>query len=706
MMQKRILLLVVLSLFVVLSVSTQTITYPKPKKVDVVDNYHGTLVADPYRWMEDENSPDLKAWIEEENALTFNYLKDVREREAIKERLTDLWNYARMSVPFRYGKRYFFSKNDGLQNQSVLYMQEGLQGEPKLVLDPNTLSSDGTVSLSLTSYSKDGTLMAYGISRSGSDWQEIFIRNLETGEDFPDTLRRCKFASIAWSPDKKGFYYDKFPDEGTVPKEEESYHQKAYWHTLGTPQSEDKLVYERPDAKDLSISPIITDDGKYLVFYLYRGTDNENRIHYMNLETKGPVVRLFDKADAKYILIGNDGQTFYFRTDNNAPKGRIIAVDLAKPEPKDWKELIPESNDVLTSAAIINEHFVTLYLQDVHHVLKIFSLDGKFIRTLDMPTLGSIGGLSGKREDKEMFFSFTSFVYPTTIFRYDFTTKTLSTFFAPKVPFHTSVYETKQVFFTSKDGTRIPMFLTYLKGLNFNARTPTLLYGYGGFNVNLTPNFQPWRIVWLENGGVYASANLRGGSEYGEEWHKAGVQEKKQNVFDDFIAAAQWLTTNNYTSSSKLAIMGGSNGGLLVAACMLQQPELFGAVICQVPVIDMLRYHKFTIGRYWISDYGNAEENPEHFKFMYAYSPLHNVRHGVEYPPILITTADHDDRVVPAHAMKFAATLQEADAGQTPVLLRVETKAGHGGGKPISKQIEEMTDILGFLFKTFGMKVY
>jgi prolyl oligopeptidase len=679
MMQKRFLLFALVSFLFIHFSSAQTLTYPQPKKVDDVDNYHGTMVADPYRWMEDENSPDLKSWIEEENKITFNYLDAIPERRQIKERITNLWNYARMSVPFRHGKRYFFSKNDGLQNQSVIYMQNELQAEPKRVIDPNTLSTDGTVSISLTSYSKDGALMAYGVSRSGSDWQEIMIRDLETGKDFPDTLRRCKFASIAWDTDNRGFYYDKFPNEGTVPKDEESYHQKAYWHTLGTQQSEDKLVYERPDAKELSISPTITDDGKYLVFYLYRGTDNENRIHYMNLETKGTIVRLFDKADAEYILIGNEGSTFYFRTDNNAPKGRVVAVELSKPEPKDWKELIPESNDVLTNATIINNQFVTLYLRDVHHVLKIFSLDGKFIRTIDLPTLGSVGGLSGEREDTEMFFSFTSFVYPTTIYRYDFTTNSLSTFFSPKVPFDASAYETKQVFYHSKDGTRIPMFLTHKKEMKFDGNNPTLLYGYGGFNVNLTPNFQPWRIVWLENGGIYASANIRGGSEYGEGWHKAGVQDKKQNVFDDFIYAARWLTENKYTTTSKLAIMGGSNGGLLVAACMLQQPELFGAVICQVPVTDMLRYHKFTIGRYWVSDYGNAEENPDHFKFMYAYSPLHNIKNKVEYPPIIITTADHDDRVVPAHAMKFAATLQEADAGKTPVLLRIETKAGHGG---------------------------
>jgi len=517
-------------------------------------------------------------------------------------------------------------------------------------------------------------------------------------------LKWCKFASVAWKHDNSGFFYNRFPDPNTVPKGQESYNNKVYWHTLGSPQSADTLVYERPDAPDLSFSSFITDDGSYLALVVWRGTDPVNRFYYRPLNATGDFIRLMDKADAKYDFIANDGPVFYFQTNLDAPKDRIIAVDTRDADPSKWKTVIPEQKDPIAFVSVINNQFVVAYLQDAHHVLRIYALNGTFQKEIPLPTLGSISGLSGEREDAEMFFGFTSYLFPTTIYRYDFGTGTLSVFREPGIRFDASKYETKQVFYPSKDGTTIPMFLTYKKGLTLDGKNPTLLYGYGGFNVSLTPGFSASRIVWLEMGGIYAVANLRGGNEYGEEWHRAGMREKKQNVFDDFIAAAEWLIANNYTSSPKMAINGGSNGGLLTAACMLQRPDLFGAVVCQVPVIDMLRYHLFTVGRYWIGEYGNAIANADDFKYMMAYSPLHTVRKGVAYPPTLITTADHDDRVVPAHAMKFAATLQANDAGTNPILVRVETKAGHGGGKPTTKQIEELTDVYTFLVRTFGMR--
>ncbi len=693
------------ALFLFLMPTTaQPIVYPKAKTVDVVERYHGTQISDPYRWMEDENAPDLKTWIDAQNALTNSYLGSVEGRKKIQSRLTELWNYPRYSVPFHRGTQYFFSKNDGLQNQSVLYSQTGLAGEARILLDPNTLSSDGTIALSSTSMSKDGSLMAYGLSASGSDWQDVHVRSVATGKDFDDVLKWCKFASVAWKHDNSGFFYNRFPDPNTVPKGQESYNNKVYWHTLGTPQSADKLVYERPDAPDLSFSPFITDDGAYLALVIWRGTDPVNRFYYRPLNASGDFIRLMDKADAKYDFIANDGPVFYFQTNLDDPKDRIIAVDTRDADPSKWKTVIPEQKDPISFVSVINNQFVVAYLQDAHHVLRVYNLNGVFEKEIPLPTLGAVSGLSGEREDTEMFFGFTSYLFPTTIYRYDFVSATLSVFREPGIRFDASKYETKQVFYPSKDGTTIPMFITYKKGLTLDGKNPTLLYGYGGFNVSLTPGFSASRIVWLEMGGIYAVANLRGGNEYGEEWHRAGMLEKKQNVYDDFIAAAEWLIANNYTSSPKIAINGGSNGGLLTAACMLQRPDLFGAVVCQVPVIDMLRYHLFTVGRYWIGEYGNAIANADDFKYMMAYSPLHNVRKGVAYPPTLITTADHDDRVVPAHAMKFAATLQANDAGTNPILVRVETKAGHGGGKPTAKQIEELTDVYSFLVRTFGMR--
>jgi prolyl oligopeptidase len=684
--------------------ATQKYTYPPARQGDVVDDYNGTKVPDPYRWMEDADGPETVAWVNAENKLTRDFLDGVPDREAIEKRLTELWNYPRYSLPYKKGGRYFFTKNDGLQNQSVLYWQKTLESEPAVVIDPNALSEDGTIAVSAASYSEDGKLLGYGLSSKGSDWQQIKIRYVETGKDFDETLDWCKFASIAWKHDQSGFYYDRYPEKGTVPEEDQNAYNRVYWHTLGTPQSSDVLVYEDPGHKDWGFGPFVTDDGKYLGLYVSHGTDPRNGIYYREIEKGGDFVKLLAVEEAKFEPIDNIGTVWYFNTDLDAPRGRVIAIDVANPDRANWRQVIPQSEDVLHYARMVNNQLVVAYLHDAHHVVKIYNTTGEFARDIALPTIGSVFGLTGERKDTEMFFAFTSFLYPTTAFRYDFKTNDVSVFRHPEIDFDASKYETKQVFYKSKDGTRVPMFVTHKKGLPLDGNNPTILYGYGGFNIAMIPYFSAANLFWLENGGVYAVANIRGGDEYGEEWHQGGILDRKQNVFDDFIAAAEWLIANKYTSTPRLAIEGGSNGGLLVAACLIQRPDLFGAVICEVPVTDMLRYHKFTVGRYWASDYGTSDK-PDQFKFLYAYSPVHNVKQGVTYPPTLITTADTDDRVVPMHGKKFAAALQAADTGENPILIRIETKAGHGGGKPTSKRIEEAADVYAFLFKVFGMKL-
>jgi prolyl oligopeptidase len=679
-------------------------TYPQAMKQDVVEDYHGTKVADPYRWLEDPDSPETQAWVAKENELTRAYIDSYEQRAAVEARLTKLWDYPKYSLPNKEGDRYFFTKNDGLQNQSVLYMKKALDGEATLILDPNKLSADGTVALSGTHYTRDGKLMAYATSASGSDWQIIRVRDIDTGKDLGDVLEWCRFSGVGWKSDKSGFWYNRFPAEGEVPEEERSNYNKVYWHTLGTPQSEDKLVYEDKANKELGFYPAVTEDGSYLVLVVYHGTDPQNGVLVRKADSEGEFATIVDLKTGMFNPINNVGSTMFFHTDFEAPRGRVIAVDLDNPARANWKEIIPEKTEVIDGVSMINNQLVVNYMQDAKNKPAIFDQGGKLVAEIPLPTIGTVGGISGNREDSEMFFSFTSFTYPTTSFRYDFATGKAVVFQKSEIDFDGTNYETKQVFFTSKDGTKVPMFITHKKGIKLDGKNPTLLYGYGGFNISLTPSFSISRLVWLENGGVFAYANLRGGNEYGEEWHQQGVLDRKQNVFDDFIAAGEYLIKEKYTQTRYLAINGGSNGGLLTAACAVQRPDLWGAVVCQVPVIDMLRYHKFTVGRYWVSDYGNAEENPEDFKFMYAYSPLHNIPDGFKCPPMLITSADTDDRVVPAHAKKFAATLQEKDAGENPILLRVETKAGHGAGKPTSKQIEEAADIYSFLFKTMGVK--
>lgn len=572
-----------------------------------------------------------------------------------------------------------------------------------MVLDPNALSIDGTVSLTNQAFSHDGALLAYGTSVSGSDWQELRIRRIDTGEDYAEVIHWCKFSGIAWKHDNSGFFYNRLPEPGMVPEEDQSKYSKVYWHTINTPQADDILIFEWPEEKELSFTPMISYDGQYLFLYVWNGTDPYNRLYYRKVESTGSFLRLLDEADASYDFVGNDGAIFYIQTNLQAPKGRIMAIDSAHPEREHWRELLAEQDDVIAFATIVNQQFVLGYMHDAYHQIRLYNKDGKLLQTLELPALGSITDLSGEPDGHEFFITFTSFLYPSTVFRYDFEHDTLTPVRQLQAKFDPAKYETVQIFYPSKDGTQIPMFLTHKKGLVRDGNNPVIIYGYGGFDISITPTFGITPLLWIEHGGIYAVANLRGGYEYGDQWHRAGMLEKKQNVFDDFIAAAEWLIEQKYTQPARVSIMGGSNGGLLVAASLVQRPDLYGAVICRVPVIDMLRYHRFTVGRYWISEYGDAEHNIDQFKFMYAYSPLHNVRSGVSYPPTLIMTADTDDRVVPAHARKFAATLQAAQQGDAPILLRVAIKAGHGQGKPTAKVIEEESDLLAFLFQIFDM---
>jgi prolyl oligopeptidase len=685
--------------------SAMPLSYPAARATNQVDTYFGTSVPDPYRWLEDDNSPETKAWVEAENKVTFDFLDRIPGRDAIRQRLTKLWNYERFSVPFHAGGRYFFFKNDGLQNQSVLYTLTALSAEPTLLLDPNKLSTDGTVALADLSVSDDGNLLAYGLSTAGSDWQEWKIRDLRTGQDLPDHLQWVKFNVPTWTKDGTGLYYSRF-DEPKSDAELTGVNKfsKIYFHQLGTPQSADKLIYQRPDHDDWGFDEIVTEDGHYLIINVSTGSDQRNRVYYLDLTQPGATVTpLLDDFDAAYGFIDNDGPVFWFQTNLNAPRSRIIAIDTTKPQRANWREVIPEAPDTLEGVSAVNNSFICTYLKDAHSQVKIFSLDGALQRELALPGLGAAAGFSGKRRDTETFYSYTSYTTPRTIYRLDLATAASSVFRQPKVDFNPADYESIQVFYPSKDGTRIPMFITYKKGLKLDGTNPTLLYGYGGFDINITPAFSVANLIWLQMGGVYAVPNLRGGGEYGEDWHQAGMKLKKQNVFDDFISAAQWLIANHYTSTPKLAINGASNGGLLVGACLTQRPDLFGAALPDVGVMDMLRFNKFTIGWAWMSDYGSPDDNANEFKALFAYSPLHNIRPGTKYPPTLITTGDHDDRVVPAHSFKFAATLQKAQAGDAPILIRVETRAGHGGGKPTDKLISETADQYAFLLHSLGL---
>jgi prolyl oligopeptidase len=673
------------------------LAYPASPKGDVVDDYHGTKVADPYRWLENPDAAESRVWIDAQNQLTYGYLEKLPSREPLKRRLTELWDFERYGVPSREGSRYVYSRNDGLQSQSVLYVADTLEAEPRVLIDPNTLSKDGTVALSGTVFSTDGNLMAYGLASAGSDWMEWRVRDVRTGKDLPDHIRWVKFNAPTWTKDGKGFFYSRYaePQPGAA-LTGANYFPKVYFHKLGTPQSEDTLVYERPDQKEWGFSSAVTEDGRYLILRVSRGTERKNLLFYKDLkDPKAKVVELLREFDATYAFIGNEGPRFYLRTDLDAPLGRVVAIDVRKPERGQWKELIPEAPETLVSASLVGDRFFLVRMKDASSQVRVHALDGKPLGEVALPGLGSVYGFSGLRTDTETFYAFTSFTTPSTIFRYDVKTGQSAVFRAPKVKFDPSQYETKQVFYTSKDGTRVPLFLSYKKGLKLDGTNPTYLYGYGGFNAALSPTFSVANLVWMEQGGVYAQASLRGGGEYGREWHMAGTKLRKQNVFDDFIAAGEWLVANGYTSPAKLAIGGRSNGGLLVGAAVTQRPDLFGVALPGVGVLDMLRFHKFTIGWAWKSDYGSSED-PEEFKALYAYSPLHNLKPGTRYPAMLVTTADHDDRVVPAHSFKFAAAAQAAQAGEAPVLIRIETRAGHGAGKPTGKVIEEYADMWAF----------
>jgi len=679
-------------------------SYPIAKKIAQTDDYHGTAVADPYRWLEDANSPDTQAWVEAENKVTQAYLAQIPQREAIRKRLTQLWNYERYSVPYKEGGRYFFTRNDGLQNQAVLYTMRSLSDTPRLLLDPNTLAADGTVALAATEVSPDGKLLAYSTAASGSDWNEILVRDIETGKDLADHLKWVKFSSTAWTRDGKGFFYSRYdaPEEANK-LAGVNYFQKLYYHRIGTPQTADVLVYDRPDQKEWQLAGHTTDDGRYLLITASRDTSPKYKVFYKDLsKLDSKVMPLVGDFDAAYDFIDNIGDTFYFSTDRKAPRGRVVAIDLRKPQEANWKTLVAESRQTLQGGHMVGNQLVLEYLADARSVVKVTDLQGKPVREIALPGIGSVSGFQARRNENETFFSFTGFTTPTTIYRLDMKSGESSVFRQPKLQFNPDDYETRQQFFTSRDGTRVPMFIVSKKGLKLDGSNPTLLYGYGGFNFALTPNFSPAYLAWMEMGGVFVEANLRGGGEYGEAWHEAGTKLKKQNVFDDFIGAAEWLVANKLTSPSKLAINGGSNGGLLVGAVMTQRPDLFGAAVPQVGVMDMLRFHKFTIGWAWTSDYGSSD-NADEFKALLKYSPLHNLKPGSCYPATLITTADHDDRVVPGHSFKFAATAQAAQAGGNPVLIRIDTKAGHGAGKPTSKRIEEVADIYGFLSKSLKM---
>ncbi|ALB39134.1 prolyl endopeptidase [Anabaena sp. WA102] len=684
----------------------QPLTYPTVSKSEQVDNYHGMAIADPYRALEDPDTEATKAWVEAQNQVTFSYLNEIPAREKIKQRLTKLWDYEKYGTPFKEGESYFYFKNDGLQNQSVLYTLPTLDAEPRIVLDPNQLSEDGTIALSGISISENGQLLAYGLSSSGSDWQEWKVRNIATGEDLQDHLQWIKFSGASWTHDHQGFFYSRYDEPNEKTKlEDVNYYQKLYYHQLGTPQSTDILIYHRPDEKEWGFTGNVTEDGKYLIISIWLGTDSKNLVFYKDLTNQNSeVIELINQFLANYSFIDNDDYVFYFRTDFNSPKGRVIAIDTRKPTPENWQEIIPQAVETLESVSVLNNQFVADYLQDAHSQIKIFDLKGNFIREVELPGIGAASGFSGKRYDTETFYSFTSFTTPGTIYRYDMKTGKSELFRQPEVDFNADEYETKQVFYASKDGTKVPMFITHKKGIKLDGNNPTYLYGYGGFNISLTPSFSVSLLIWLEMGGVYAVPNLRGGGEYGEEWHQAGMKLQKQNVFDDFIAAAEWLIAHNYTQPGKLAIGGGSNGGLLVGTCMTQRPNLFGAALPAVGVMDMLRFHKFTIGWAWVAEYGSSE-NAEEFATLYAYSPLHNLKPGTAYPATLITTADHDDRVVPAHSFKFAAALQAAHGGDAPVLIRIDMKAGHGAGKPTAKIIEEAADKWGFLVKVLKVEI-
>lgn len=688
-------------------VPTPGITYPAAPRGTVSDTYFDTKVDDPYRWLEDPDAPESRTWIEEQNKLTRAWIDAVPDRQKVEDRLTKLWNFERYGVPWQKGGHYFYQHNDGLQPQSVLFVADKIDATPRVLLDPNTLSKDGTVALAGYAVSEDGKYLAYATADAGSDWNTWFVRDVATGKDLDDKLTWVKFSGASWTKDNKGFYYARYPVPKTAESgalEEVNENQTLWYHKLGTPQTEDKLVYERPDHPKWGMGGDVSEDGKTLIVILSEGTEPKNRVYLQDLSKPGqPVKPVLDAYDAYYTPLGNQGNTWYFSTDKNAPRGRVIAIDIRKPDEKNWKEIIPETQDRIEGVSFVGGQLIVNRMHDAHTVVTVHDLTGKQLREISLPGIGTAGGFGGKSTDTETFYSFSGFTNPTTIYRYDTKSGASTVFKQAQVAFDPSKYVTEQVFYTSTDGTKVPMFLTHRADLKKDGKTPTLLYGYGGFDISITPQFSVSNLVWMEMGGVYAVANIRGGGEYGREWHEAGIKMKKQNVFDDFASAVRWLHDNGWTDPAHTAIKGASNGGLLVGASVTQHPELFGAAVPGVGVMDMLRYDQFTIGWAWASDYGTAKDSPEMFKYLYGYSPYHNAKPN-HYPPMMITTGDHDDRVVPAHSFKFAAAMQAAQQSPlTPILIRIDTRAGHGAGKPTAMLIEEAADIDAFLIRSLGM---
>ncbi len=686
-------------------ISAAQMQYPKPEKGTVADDYFGTKVPDPYRWMEDVDSSKTKEWVEQENKLTFAYLDKIPFRNKIKKRIEEIWNYPKYSAPQKVGNYYLFHKNDGLQPQSVLYIQEGINGTPKVLIDPNTLSTDGTVALNGIAASNDNKLLCYWTSKSGSDWQDIYVLDIATGKKLDDHVQWNKFSGGSWYKD--GFFYSRYEEpKGKNELTAANEFQKIYYHKIGTPQSEDILKYEdKKNPKRLQFMGV-TEDERYLQLFINEAGEKGNLLSIM--DTKNPDrgwIPIQATFGFETGIVESEGDKLFIQTNVGAPRNKIVVTDIADPSQKNWHDLIPQNKHVLESASLSGGKLICTYMQDASHHVYLFDLEGRKLNEIKLPAIGSVSGFSGKKSDKEVFYTFNSFTYPYTIYRYDMESNTSNLFRKTEVKFDPNDYESKQIFYTSKDGTRVPMFIVHKKGLKMDGNNPCYLYAYGGFNVSLTPSFSTLRLILLENGAVFAMPNLRGGGEYGEEWHDAGTKLHKQNVFDDFIAAADYLCTQKYTSHEKLALAGGSNGGLLVGAVMTERPDICKVALPAVGVMDMLRYHKFTIGAHWASDYGTSEDNKEMFEYLNRYSPLENVRSGVQYPATLVTTADHDDRVVPAHSFKFTATLQEigGPSSTNPLLIRIETKAGHGSGKPTAKIIDEAADEYAFMFYNMGV---
>ncbi len=684
------------------------VNYPASPRGPQVDVYHGTPVPDPYRWLEDLDAPATAAWVAAQNELAFGFLATLPQREKFRARLTELWNYERFGVPEKEGGRLFYSRNSGLQNQAVYHVEDRPGAAPRVLIDPNTLAADGTVALTATRVSPDGRWVAYGTAAAGSDWNEFRIRSVDTAHDEPDVLRWVKFSGLSWTQDARGFFYSRYPEPGAATGTGATFgelgHQRLYYHRLGTPQSEDRLIHAVPAEPKWFVRGGVTEDGRYLVIAIARGSAPENLLRVVDLgdplapRLDAPVLSLVETWDAEYSVVGNDGPVLYVLTTAAAPRRRLIAIDLRRPEPAHWRTVIPEGPDVIDSVDAIGGRFVVRTMRDASSRLTVHARDGALVREIALPGIGTVATVRGRDDDPELFYSFTSFATPATIHRDDVAEGGGAVYRAPQVAFDPSRYETRQVFYRSKDGTRVPMFLTHRRGLVPDGTTPAILYGYGGFNISLTPAFSVSIVAWLEAGGIYAVPNLRGGGEYGQGWHRAGTRERKQNVFDDFIAAAEWLCAEKYTCADRLILSGGSNGGLLVAAVINQRPDLCRVAWPAVGVMDMLRFHRFTVGYAWTSDYGSSDE-VEGFRYLSAYSPLHHVKAGVRYPAVLVTTADHDDRVHPAHSFKYAAALQHAahrDLKNRPVLIRIETRAGHGAGKPTRKLIEEAADRLAF----------